>query len=78
MIKLLKGVSGYREDKSSFRYSVGSIVVDRYEVEKDLVKNGLAVFVDPVKSQRVEATAITPQIQRKETIKAVIKRGRSV
>lgn len=76
MIRILKGVSGYRKDRTPFRFSRGSEVYDTPELEATLVNAGLA---EVIKSTRVKLeepprrVAITPTI---ETVKAVIKRGR--
>jgi len=71
MIRLLKGVTGYRGNGSSYRYSRGDEVNDTPEIEYDLVKNGIAEPVGPGR-----ATAIAPQIQRATVVNAVVKRGR--
>lgn len=76
MIRILKGVSGYRKDKSSFRYARGSEVYDTPEVEDMLIKAGIA---ESIKSGRLgldeppRRTAITPTV---DSVKSVIKRGR--
>ena len=75
MIKMIKGVSGYRTDKSPFRYPCGQIVSDTAEVEHDLVKSGLAVYHD-VEVKR--AVAVTPMIERDRIVQAVVKRRRHV
>jgi hypothetical protein len=76
MIRILKGVSGYRPDKSSYQYGPGRIVSELPEIEKDLVRAGLAAYenkqiVRPI----AEGFSITPRVN---SIKAVIKRRHHV
>jgi len=77
MIKLIKGVSGYRPDGSSFRYGAGTIATDTIEIERDLVKAGLAVYEDKQTTRPIaEPPNVTPLINRDLVVNAVIKRGR--
>ena len=80
MIKLLKGVSGYRSDHSGYRYGAGKIVAEWPEIEKDLVRAGLAEYFDIPKTVRPiaeapEVFAVTPVIRKEKVVKAVVKRG---
>jgi hypothetical protein len=80
MIRILKGVSGYRPDRSAFRYGVGTIVTELSQVERDLVMAGQAVYVNkqidrPI-AEPPENFAIVPEIRKEEVLKAVVKRGR--
>lgn len=83
MIKILKGVSGYRSNGSGYRYGSGSIVSEWPEIERDLVKAGLAEYADTPKTFRPIAEppdnfAVTPVMRKEKVIKAVVKRGRHV
>jgi len=80
MIRILRGVSGYREDGSPYRYSAGSVVTDMPFIEHDLVKNGLARYED-VKVERPIAEppvkfAVAPDIRHEKVITAVVRRGK--
>ena len=80
MIKVLKGVSGYRSDHSGFRYGPGKIISEWPEIEQDLVKAGIAEYTDIPKTFRPiaeapENFAVTPVIRKEKVVKAVVKRG---
>ena len=82
MIRILKGVSGYRFDGSSYSYGAGRSVEEIPEIEKDLVKAGLAEY-DDKKTDRPIAEpptnfAVVPSIRRKELVYAVLKPRRNV
>jgi len=72
MVRIKRGVSGYREDGSPYRYSVNSVITDRVEVEQALIKSGIAeLYYDTSK----RPIAIAPMVN---SIKSVIKRARHV
>lgn len=79
-IRLLKGVSGYRPDGSSYRYSRGSVEVCDDYVGRDLLKNGLAEpYEEEVRRPIAEpprSYATAQSIDRTEVVQAVVKRGR--
>lgn len=80
MIKMLKGVSGYRKDRSSFRFSAGSVIIDQTDIEHDMVRSGLAVYWKEetirAKAEPPEVFAEVPEIKKSKVIKTVVKRGK--
>jgi hypothetical protein len=76
VIRILKGLSGYRADGTPFRYSKGSVVDAPDDVAFSLIKAGQATTEMEDKSERPVAYAVTPTIKRGEAIHAVVKRGR--
>lgn len=74
LIRIIKGVSGYRSDGSSFRYSANSLVSESDSVCFDLIKHGHAKHESGEMPNR--AKAIAPMISKDEIIHSVVKRGR--
>ena len=72
MIRIKCGVSGYRPDKSSYQYGVGTKVSELPEIERDLVKAGLAEWDTPLD----RPIAVAPMVTNIK--KAIVKRRRHV
>ena len=81
MIRLLRGVSGIRPDRSSYQFSCGAEVTDTDYIENDLVRAGLAIRIEKKESKRPIANppenfAITPMLKREDSVKTIVKRGK--
>jgi hypothetical protein len=73
VVKILKGLSGYRADKTPYRYSKGSIENVPDEIAFSLINAGQATVDFKDDSKRPVAYAEAPRV-KDEVIHAVVKR----
>ena len=73
IIRVKKGVSGYRENGNAYRYPVGYVGPVDDVIGFDLIKTGIA---EPYEDLHQRPIAVAPSVD--QVVKAVVKRKRNV